>query len=58
MKADEVVSRPPMLQVGFTDTKVALSRVVVVALLLIAIYAISNTPPPEASQFTLSVVFP
>jgi hypothetical protein len=58
MKADEVARRSPMLQVGFTDTKLALSRVVVVALLLIGIYAIANTPPPEASQFTSSVVFP
>jgi hypothetical protein len=58
MKADEVANRSSMLQGGFADTKLAWSRVVVMALLLIAIYAIGISPPPELSQFTSSVVFP
>jgi len=47
-----------MAQARSGNINLALSCVPVLALLLIAIFAICIAPPPEVSQFSTSVVFP
>jgi len=58
MTLDRTMNSSSMAQARSGNINLALSCVPILALLLIAIFAICIAHPPEVSQFSSSVVFP